>query len=276
MGGAGPCCTVGVPSHPGPLLLSELDVVFAQVCAHSHSYRCYSTAATTLSHAPSLGLKAARINAVAAMSPMIHAYDFADNHNSCTITLQLPCNMGRLLLVSEVERVASKIIIRSTENVQKCVVTKGEKDSKDRDLFVVQGINLMEMWKHADLLNINKLKSNDIWAMNCAYGVEAARATMLREINAVFNVYGITVDHRHISLITDFMCLEGSIRPLNRIGMRTSVAPFHKMSFETSLDFLRQATLEGDHDTCLSNSSRLVVGKLAPGGTGCAAMLQPL
>jgi hypothetical protein len=33
--------------------------------------------------------------------------------------------------------------------------------------------------------------------------------------------------------------------------MRTSVNPFHKMSFETSTDFLRQATLEGDHDSVM-------------------------
>jgi DNA-directed RNA polymerase I subunit RPA1 len=35
---------------------------------------------------------------------------------------------------------------------------------------------------------------------------------------------------------------------MNRIGMRNSVNPFQKMSFETSTDFLKQAVMEGDRD----------------------------
>ncbi len=38
-----------------------------------------------------------------------------------------------------------------------------------------------------------------------AYGVEAARATLAREVQAVFGAYGIAVDPRHISLIADHM-----------------------------------------------------------------------
>lgn len=37
------------------------------------------------------------------------------------------------------------------------------------------------------------------------YGIEAARDSIIRELRAVFSVYGIAVNHRHLSLIADYM-----------------------------------------------------------------------
>ena len=41
--------------------------------------------------------------------------------------------------------------------------------------------------------------------MLAAYGVEACRACIVREVSGVFGAYGIGVDPRHLSLIADFM-----------------------------------------------------------------------
>ena len=38
-------------------------------------------------------------------------------------------------------------------------------------------------------------------------GVEMARAAIMKEVKAVFNVYDIAVDWRHLGLIADFMVL---------------------------------------------------------------------
>lgn len=35
---------------------------------------------------------------------------------------------------------------------------------------------------------------------------------------------------------------------MNRVSMRSSSSPFKRMSFESTTDFLRAATLTGDHD----------------------------
>ena len=80
------------------------------------------------------------------------------------------------------------------------------------------------------------------------YGVEAARATVMREVSAVFNAYGIGVDTRHLCLIADFMTHQGGYRACNRMGIESSVSPFLKMSFETATHFLTDATLKvGKH-----------------------------
>ena len=80
--------------------------------------------------------------------------------------------------------------------------------------------------------------------MQFSYGVEAARATVMREVSAVFNAYGIGVDPRHLCLIADFMTHQGGYRACNRMGIESSVSPFLKMSFETATHFLTDATLK--------------------------------
>jgi hypothetical protein len=52
---------------------------------------------------------------------------------------------------------------------------------------------------------MDQIYSNDIYAILCAYGVEAARQAILREIAGVFSVYKIDVDMRHLELISDYM-----------------------------------------------------------------------
>lgn len=70
------------------------------------------------------------------------------------------------------------------------------------------------------------------------YGVEAARACIVREIGAVFKVYGISVDARHLGLVADYMTFQGGYRPLNRMGIDANTSPLQKISFETSMTFM--------------------------------------
>lgn len=59
------------------------------------------------------------------------------------------------------------------------------------------------------------------------------------------NVTGIAVDPRHLSLVADYMCFEGVYKPLNRFGIRSNSSPLQQMTFETSFQFLKQATMLG-------------------------------
>lgn len=72
------------------------------------------------------------------------------------------------------------------------------------------------------------------------------------------------------------MTFEGSYKPLNRLGIASCSSPFQKMSFETTVHFLRDATAHGEIDKLKSPSSRLVTGRVVNGGTGCFDLIQPL
>lgn len=108
------------------------------------------------------------------------------------------------------------------------------------------------MFKYDQLLNLQKLYSNDIYGISQTYGIEAANRVLIKEVRDVFKMYGIAVDSRHLSLIADYMTLEGTFQPLNRTGIESCASPFQQISFERSLAFLRDATLQGEfsHD-CL-------------------------
>ena len=92
----------------------------------------------------------------------------------------------------------------------------------------------------------------------------------------MFSVYGIMVDYHHLSLIADYMTFEGSYKPFNRIGIESSCSPFQKMSFETTMHFLRSAAMYGDTDHVQSPSACLVTGQVIGGGTGTFELLQPV
>ena len=55
------------------------------------------------------------------------------------------------------------------------------------------------------LVDCDRIVTNNPAAMLRVLGVEAARATIVREVMAVFGAYGIGVDPRHLSLIADHM-----------------------------------------------------------------------
>ena len=97
-----------------------------------------------------------------------------------------------------------------------------------------------------------------------------------QEVSSVFNVYGISVNHRHLSLIADYMTFDGVYKSFNRFGMDSNSSPFQQMSFETTMKFLRSATVRGDIDTLRSPSACLVTGNVVHGGTGAFQCLQKL
>ena len=109
---------------------------------------------------------------------------------------------------------------------------------KDDEFYIfVEGINLHAIHK-LDFIDHKTIESNDIRAIYSFYGVEAARMSIIKEVTSVFGHYGVSVDPRHLQLISDYLTNNGMIKAMNRIWMRDSVSPFLKMSFETSTKFL--------------------------------------
>jgi DNA-directed RNA polymerase I subunit RPA1 len=92
------------------------------------------------------------------------------------------------------------------------------------------------------------------------YGVEAGRANLVKEVRTVFNMYGIEVNYRHLSLIGDFITFNGEYRAFNRIGMEESSSPFLKMSFETTMKYLINSCMAKDTDDLSTPASALVLG----------------
>lgn len=167
---------------------------------------------------------------------------------------------------SIIKDLAHKAVIHQVNNIKRAIIYS---DHKGEQLLKTDGINIIEMFKYNKILDLNNLYSNDIHAMASTYGIEAAAQVIVREIMNVFKVYGISIDHRHLSLIADYMTFNGAFQPLSRKGMEHSASPLQQMSFETCLQFLRNAATNANGDRLLSPSSRLMVGLPVKNGTGC-------
>jgi DNA-directed RNA polymerase I subunit RPA1 len=212
--------------------------------------------------------------------PLVETNNFTFNEveNWIEMIISYPVYNRRLLMAQIAEKAAKETMIRSTKHI-KTAYPIDEKNSPVAGTIGVstEGVNFEAIWELPDtLINYNDLLCNDIWKILLTYGVEAARLSIVKEIQAVFNVYGINVNTRHLLLIADFMTRNGSYTPMNRIGMRACSSPFLQMSFESTVQFLTRATEEGMIDNHQSPSSSLVLGSVPKIGTGYFDVMLPL
>jgi DNA-directed RNA polymerase I subunit RPA1 len=198
----------------------------------------------------------------------------------CNVTLEYAAEVPKVLMLSIVEDALRQSLIQQIPRLGTCTYVPDEevKDPITEKLVKIpvvhtSGVNLKAMQAYPHIINPNTISTNDIAAMLTNYGVEACRAAIIQELSGVFGGHGISVDHRHLNLIADFMTRGGGFSPFNRNGLRGSVSPFMKMSFETTLGFLADAVSDGDWDDLSSPSSRIVIGRMSKVGTGAFDVL---
>jgi len=195
---------------------------------------------------------------------------------ACEVVVTVPLDAPKLLMREIVEGVAANTVMRGISGIAKCYVLDASKNGTGNQVVQTDGINIHGLWESADLIDVEKLTTNSPAAILSTLGVEAARATVVKEVSSVFGAYGIAVDPRHLSLIADHMTHMGGYRACNRIGIEASTSPFLKISFETAASFLVSATLHGDIDPLTSPAARIVLGRPVGVGTGSMELVQTL
>ncbi|KAI1260807.1 beta and beta-prime subunits of DNA dependent RNA-polymerase [Xylariaceae sp. FL1019] len=198
----------------------------------------------------------------------------------CDFTLEYEADMPKVLMLNMVQDAVKKALIQQIPGIRTCVYVADEEiadiatgQKTKRNVIHTDGVNLEAMQKYGDFINPNNIKTNDVAAVLRMYGVEAARQSIILELFGVFDGHGISVDNRHLNLIGDYMTRNGGFTPFNRNGLKGNVSPFTKMSFETTLSFLKDAVLDGDWDDLNTPSGRIVMGRLGKIGTGAFDVL---
>ncbi|KAF8812281.1 beta and beta-prime subunits of DNA dependent RNA-polymerase [Phlegmacium glaucopus] len=204
-----------------------------------------------------------------------HAIAFDFDESQCTFTLEASSSFQLFLLfVGIVERACRTTVVREIPGISDCFQTKeSQKGAEPEIKLTTNGSNLRGMWEFASssdesILEDDDIYSNDIYAILKTYGVEMARAAILREMKGIFAVYSIDVNKRHLELIADYMTFDGGYKPFNRRGISTNPSPLLKASYETTAAFLSDATLFGDFDDLTTPSGNIVLGRPNATGTG--------
>jgi DNA-directed RNA polymerase I subunit RPA1 len=103
-----------------------------------------------------------------------------------------------------VERVATKVVLHEIPGISRISILLNDKEGGERCL-ITDGVNIPGFYDLHDFIDLNNIYTNDIASVLRHYGVEAARNAIIKEVGGVFEVYGIGVDHRHLTLIADYM-----------------------------------------------------------------------
>ena len=103
---------------------------------------------------------------------------------------------------------------------------------------------------------------------NC-FGIEATRTALMRELKQVLSFDGSYVNHRHLALLVDIMTARGVLMAVTRHGInRADTGALMRCSFEETVEILFDAAASGELDDCRGVSENIILGQMAPSGTG--------
>ncbi|KAG9509170.1 DNA-directed RNA polymerase I subunit RPA1, partial [Fragariocoptes setiger] len=222
---------------------------------------------------------------IRSLSSHIIDYDFdARRERWCHLTLAFPAPETQLDMAALIEFEARRTYVYRVGQIRRALLvkdvnvnSKSKLDAQSKlvydQMIKTEGVSLLSLVRLGHVLDLTRVYSNDVHAVAATYGIEAAAHAIKREIASVFAVYGIQVDARHLSLIGDYMTYNGSIRGMNRMSMEASASPLQQMTFESTANYLKSATLLGLHDDIRSPSARLIMGRPTRGGTGLVQLL---
>jgi DNA-directed RNA polymerase II subunit RPB1 len=163
----------------------------------------------------------------------------------------------------------------SVENSKRLITdeTTGEFKQNDEYIVFTSGINV-EKIKYIKGINMARTSCNDIATIYRLYGVEAARQILLNEFMSTFNSASVDINHNHMSVLIDMMTHTGTIISIDRHGLgKLDSDVFTKASFEKTMDHFINAAIFNEKDSTNSVSSRILLGKVIPGGTGAFDLL---
>jgi DNA-directed RNA polymerase II subunit RPB1 len=116
--------------------------------------------------------------------------------------------------------------------------------------------------------------SNDCLEIAHVLGIEAARQSLINELRFVLGSYGIYVNYRHMATLTDVMTQRGQLMSIARHGInRIDSGAIRKCSFEETVEILLEAAVYSEDDTLTGITENIVMGQLAPMGTGCFGLM---
>jgi DNA-directed RNA polymerase III subunit RPC1 len=120
-----------------------------------------------------------------------------------------------------------------------------------------------------------KTKSNHIMEVNRTLGIEAARRSIIDEIQYTMKSHGMNIDSRHMMLLADLMTYKGEILGITRYGiakMKSSVLML--ASFEKTAEHLFNASYSGREDQIEGVSECIIMGIPMQLGTGILKVRQ--
>ncbi|KAL8028374.1 hypothetical protein ABFX02_14G155100 [Erythranthe guttata] len=136
-----------------------------------------------------------------------------------------------------------------------------------------EGVNLLAVMCHEEV-DVRRTTSNHLIEVIEVLGIEAVRRSLLDELRVVISFDGSYVNYRHLAILCDTMTYRGHLMAITRHGInRNDTGPMMRCSFEETVDILLDAAVFAETDCLRGVTENIMLGQLAPIGTGDCALL---
>ncbi|EGP87916.1 unnamed protein product [Zymoseptoria tritici ST99CH_1A5] len=140
-------------------------------------------------------------------------------------------------------------------------------------LLDTDGVNLKDVLA-VEGVDSTRTTCNHFQTIMKVFGIEGVRASLIKEFKDVLTNDGSYVNHRHMAILCDVMCARGELMAVTRHGInRADTGALMRCSFEETVEILFDAASSGELDDCRGVSENIILGQLAPSGTGEFDML---
>jgi DNA-directed RNA polymerase II subunit RPB1 len=153
---------------------------------------------------------------------------------------------------------------------------KYEKQEQKDYQFYIQtigsGYNPLVGSNYSDILNLPDVDpyytiSNNVWDVYEIYGIEAARACLIKEINDVMSSNNISP--RHADCLISIMTNQGILISIDRYGVSKGEAGLWvRASFEETVTQITKGSVFGEKDLMTGPSGNIMFGQIVKSGTG--------
>ncbi|RDB15486.1 DNA-directed RNA polymerase III subunit rpc1 [Hypsizygus marmoreus] len=177
----------------------------------------------------------------------------------------------------ELKRGLGDVVVKGVPTIQRAVINIKDKDDAkgkkgDKELLV-EGYGLQKCMIAEGVIG-EHTSSNHVIEVAQVLGIEAARRTIINEIQYTMKSHDMIIDPRHVMLLGDVMSYKGEVLGITRFGvakMKDSVLML--ASFEKTTDHLFDASAYGKNDSIAGVSESIIMGNPAANcGTSMPAL----
>ena len=159
--------------------------------------------------------------------------------------------------------------IKGVEGIQRAVIRR----VSGHYVVYTEGSNLEKVLEIAHV-DKKRTTTNSIMEIYESLGIEAARNSIVNEASRTLEEQGLTVDIRHIMLVSDLMSNDGDVKAIGRHGIsgrKSSVLA--RAAFEITSTHLLRAGITGEVDTLEGVVENIIVGQPVTVGTGAVNLV---
>lgn len=175
----------------------------------------------------------------------------------------------------------TEMALRGIPDINKVFIKHGKVNKFDENegfkaenewMLDTEGVNLLAVICHEDV-DAKRTTSNHLIEVIEVLGIEAVRKALLDELRVVISFDGSYVNYRHLAILCDTMTYRGHLMAITRHGInRNDTGPMMRCSFEETVDILLDAAVYAETDYLRGVTENIMLGQLAPIGTGDCAL----